>query len=159
MVAIRRSAQAPVTIPPMGAIRMCVPGTTNGSPAATTRVCMAPATLDSVTASSCCAKTPLTKVASLVERLVLTVWPWESTAVNLTTGTRDCCIVELGLLALDFVGRNGPTCCRSTRPGSPGQRMRRSGSMSGSASVSSPIRCVVMGWKRGDLLDALTRNY
>ena len=87
MVAINKTVQMPVMIPPMGKIRMFNPGTTKGAPEATTRVCKGGATCAFVPVT-CAAKAPDTNVASSEERVVFTICPVGSWPVNVTVGTR-----------------------------------------------------------------------
>ncbi len=87
MVAINKTVQMPVIIPPIGKIRMFNPGTTNGAPDATTRVWIGGCKRDFVGVTTA-AKTPDTKVASLEERVVFTISPVGSSPVNVTVGTR-----------------------------------------------------------------------
>jgi hypothetical protein len=83
IVPMKRTAQMPVMIPPMGKIKICKPGTTNGAFAATTRVWRG-----GWAVTTACAKTPFTNVASDDESVVLTMFPDGSTPVKVTTGTR-----------------------------------------------------------------------
>lgn len=56
-----RMAQVPVMIPPIGKIRMCVPGRTKAAPEATTRVWIGGSAADNVvTVVAAFAKTPVT---------------------------------------------------------------------------------------------------
>lgn len=81
-------AHTPVTMPPIGKMMMFNPGTTNAMfGSVTTRVWIGATTWDLV-GTTWVAKTPLTKVASEDESVVLTVWPVAFTAVKVTVGTR-----------------------------------------------------------------------
>jgi hypothetical protein len=84
------SAHVPVTTPPIGAIRICTPGSTNVCPGATTRVCIgacAVATLACVTAFWDVEKEPTRKAASVMESVVLAVWPCALVPLRVTVGT------------------------------------------------------------------------
>lgn len=93
--AMKRTAQTPVMMPPIGKIRIFRPGTTKGALDATTRVWIGDDTADAVVVVAALAKTPLTNVASLLEREVLTVWPLVSMPVNVTVGMRSFSRVAL----------------------------------------------------------------
>lgn len=86
-------------IPPIGKIKICRPGNTKGASDATTRVWMGDWTEVLVTVAFC-AKTPETKFASPVARVVFTCKPFESIPVNVTVGTTVFSSIALRLLAL-----------------------------------------------------------
>jgi hypothetical protein len=74
---MKNSAQIPVTTRPTGKKASAVPGTTKGAARKTADVAAAAAVgsaLDGVLASAFWAKIPLTNVASLLERVVVTSW-------------------------------------------------------------------------------------
>lgn len=87
IVEMRRIAQTPVMMPPIGKIRMWRPGTTKGASEATTSVWMGDCTavLDTVAAF---ANTPDTNVASPDARVVFTVSPSGFMPVSVTVGMR-----------------------------------------------------------------------
>ena len=58
LVAVKRIAQAMVTTAPMGVIRILRPGSTNGVPEVTTRVCIGDCTTALVTVVAGFAKIP-----------------------------------------------------------------------------------------------------
>lgn len=84
---MKRTAQVPVMIPPMGKIMIFCPGRTKRVPTAGTRVWIGGTTRDLVAVTEV-AKMPLTKVASWEERVVFTTAPVGSVAVKVTAGTR-----------------------------------------------------------------------
>ena len=81
--------------PPMGKIRMLRPGSTKGASEATTRVWIGACTTLLLVVVAAFANTPDTKVASLLEREVLTIWPVAVMPVNLTVGIRSFSRVAL----------------------------------------------------------------
>jgi hypothetical protein len=96
IVPINKTVQTPVIMAPIGKMRMLRPGSTNGLEPVTTRVCIGGATTDLVmVVLEVAAKTPLTKVASSEERVVLTVVPEGVLPERVTMGTRICCNVVL----------------------------------------------------------------
>ena len=105
MVAINKRVQTPVMIPPIGKIMMFNPGTTNGEPDATTRVWIGGWTRDFVGVTTA-AKTPDTKVAWSLERVVFTNSPVGSFPVNVTVGTRIFCSAAL----IKLVWNHGDEC-------------------------------------------------
>lgn len=85
IVAESSTAQTPVMMPPIGKMRILVPGRTNGASEATTRVWMGAVAWKALVAVT--AKTPVTKEASPVLRVVLTAVPVAEVAVRVTMGT------------------------------------------------------------------------
>jgi hypothetical protein len=83
-VAVKRAAHIPVIMPPMGKIRICVPGTKNCGVSVGNGALVDAAAVVLVASE----KTPLTKVASLDARVVLTTVPDEVDAERVTTGMR-----------------------------------------------------------------------
>jgi hypothetical protein len=85
--------------PPMGKIKIFVPGRTNGAAdeAAAAAALAEAAVAASVVVFAWSAKTPLTKVASLEARVVLAVVPEEVTAERVTTGMTRPWRVVLGI--------------------------------------------------------------
>lgn len=93
-----RTAHTPVTMPPMGKIRMWTPGRTNGAPDATTKVWIGGWTVALVTVA-CLAKTPETKFASVDDSVVLTA-PVLSVPVRVMTGVSTFCSAALQICQL-----------------------------------------------------------
>jgi len=101
-VAMPNKAHTPVIIPPMGKIKILVPGRTNGVAVADDAVVVLAEAAEAAEAASVdefvwSAKTPLTKVASLEARVVLAVVPEEVAAERVTTGMTRPWRVVLGI--------------------------------------------------------------
>jgi hypothetical protein len=83
-----KKAHTPVTMAPMGKIRIFVPGSTNGAAAAADAAAALAEAAEAASAVALAAleKTPFTKAASFEARVVLTVVPEEVRAERVTTG-------------------------------------------------------------------------
>lgn len=106
IVPMSKTAQMPVMMPPMGKIRIFMPGTMNGASLATTRVWMGGCTTVLLTVPSR-ANMPETKEASSDLSVALTWKPAALNPVSVTVGARSfssSLLQKIGVLVSCYIG-------------------------------------------------------